>query len=1333
MACPVSSDVGVSVAGTRMAGLGRRGGRRSVRGGGGRRRSLGDGCGGEPSGATGVGAPGACAAVDGGGAAVAPQDAWQPPCPEVGWLGFGRARMRLECVRVSGFCAIRFATWNCGSCVPDGRLHEIRAWMESVSCHVLAVQETRVVDADGLTRAWRAEWPGSAAVVAPAEPHRSGTALLLCPEAALHKGKSFSHGSALAACVLQYDGVTLCLASLYAPQQGLPARAASAEALASASEVWLRGAIQRAPGQRNVPLVCVLGDYNECLRGPSDRFQSAAGDGAGDGMGVALPSDDSTMLSWASAMGLRDVYGREHPVGDGSPGYTFLCSRTDGSSSASRLDYAMANEECLRAVVGCAVDYSQGARVAYRHYPLIVAVRVRVTAHVSAAGVRALAPRVRVALLKDLRDDEAREHSLARLRRSVEKINADLDTNDLDAAAVKVVGAFAQAMRPEAGGVRLVRDISLHDHASLPRSLARAIRGAEVVLKDAAVSQTPEIRLRWWRCLASCGRRAHLPHAPSVPCDVVVWSQWQALAVAALDGWRAALWSAARADRKRRIRRGLVRRLCNFARAEELARFVRQTTVSGDHTAGELVASVEVNGPDGRLLLSEPHAVAAAARVVFESWVPIRDAPWCTDGMSWFWTHVYKVLLRAKALSIEASNALTAPISEVEFTSVLKATSKSSSPGVSGTAYKHLKQLVPGHPFLLALLRMLNLCIAQERVPPVFRRGLLRPIPKSDGSADLAKSRPITLLEAPLKILTRVLSRRLEVALTITGLLPGGNFAFGRGLSTTDPLIAMRTLLERARDAKLPFAIALIDVTKAYDSICFPSLRHTLDILNVSAAFTNLFASLYADLTSQVITAYGLSEPFMVRRGVAQGECSSPLLFLIFMAPMLLALRETTEAPQGRGVGFTISAGRRGVSKVVVSNTAFADDLALFSTTALGLQVLCDVVSKFLAMHGLEVSVKKTLILDGLDPARRRRRGRHKQYPCNEELAALRVGGACLPEANIISDPDGMFRYLGVCFCASLSVQPQLTVLRERLFRDCAVLGRRALTAPMLRYLVTSVLWPRLIYALALHPVTPKQLAWLEAPALQWARRALRLPSSFPTAPVLSAATLGLVGLQACWEEHVIAEAEVLLNGVGLGADCLRARLSQWQEESGVRCVLRCPEEVRVPKTWLAGVASAAWRLGMGFAQHGDDVLEIERWLSPRQRFVFGRQLRDAGMKRVSQIARFVDGSWRYAEPFFLGLGRTLSCVLREALADARRVLLPSVAAALDGEHGVGDMPAWPQSTGEALESWASRLQCDGGGAGLRMWGDASCVPATEESSVVMSVALVVESGASFI
>src|SRR5947207_14018800 len=107
-------------------------------------------------------------------------------------------------------------------------------------------------------------------------------------------------------------------------------------------------------------------------------------------------------------------------------------------------------------------------------------------------------------------------------------------------------------------------------------------------------------------------------------------------------------------------------------------------------------------------------------------------------------------------------------------------------------------------------------------------------------------------------------------------------------------------------------------------------LEHAMDRLKIPKAFTKLTLNLFTNRSNRVITANGLSDPYKVKIGIDQGEVISPLLWVIYIDPLLVTLNNNNSTP------YTISSTSTR-PQVDTLTLAFIDDTTLISSSLTGL------------------------------------------------------------------------------------------------------------------------------------------------------------------------------------------------------------------------------------------------------------------------------------------------------------------------------------------------------------------------------------------------------------
>ena len=110
-----------------------------------------------------------------------------------------------------------------------------------------------------------------------------------------------------------------------------------------------------------------------------------------------------------------------------------------------------------------------------------------------------------------------------------------------------------------------------------------------------------------------------------------------------------------------------------------------------------------------------------------------------------------------------------------------------------------------------------------------------------------------------------------------------------------------------------------------------------------SESFRNIILNICKNSTCNVILPYGLSDDINLTRGVRQGCPLSPMLFIIFLDPLMLQLEDS-------GKGYLLDEGKP------IPGGVYADDMVLHTNTKRDLQKLLDKCVEYFDFIGLEIS-----------------------------------------------------------------------------------------------------------------------------------------------------------------------------------------------------------------------------------------------------------------------------------------------------------------------------------------------------------------------------------------
>ena len=197
------------------------------------------------------------------------------------------------------------------------------------------------------------------------------------------------------------------------------------------------------------------------------------------------------------------------------------------------------------------------------------------------------------------------------------------------------------------------------------------------------------------------------------------------------------------------------------------------------------------------------------------------------------------------------------------------------------------------------------------------RQGIICLIPKKGKDlTDLKSWRPLSILNTDYKILTKVLSNRLKIALSEIINPDQAGYMENRFCGENTRLIA--DIIDYTTLNKCPCIILLADFEKAFDSIPWNFLSSCLKSYGFGPNFQKWISTIYNNTESCVTNNGYQSRFFKLSRGIRQGCPLSALLFLIPAEVIATLIRNSNQV--------------KGIS---LNNTNFklcqlADDMTLF-------------------------------------------------------------------------------------------------------------------------------------------------------------------------------------------------------------------------------------------------------------------------------------------------------------------------------------------------------------------------------------------------------------------
>jgi ribonuclease HI len=148
--------------------------------------------------------------------------------------------------------------------------------------------------------------------------------------------------------------------------------------------------------------------------------------------------------------------------------------------------------------------------------------------------------------------------------------------------------------------------------------------------------------------------------------------------------------------------------------------------------------------------------------------------------------------------------------------------------------------------------------------------------------------RPVALTSCPGKIMERVLTRRLVPALRRAGLFNQPQFAYIKGLDTTQAILALTLHIQHAFKEGKHTACAFLDLEGAFDAVWRNGVLYKLLQLGIKGRLWLIIANYFDNRKSRNLVNTHVSEWIITEVGVPQGSILAVILFLVFFGDLQL-------------------------------------------------------------------------------------------------------------------------------------------------------------------------------------------------------------------------------------------------------------------------------------------------------------------------------------------------------------------------------------------------------------------------------------------------------------
>ena len=219
---------------------------------------------------------------------------------------------------------------------------------------------------------------------------------------------------------------------------------------------------------------------------------------------------------------------------------------------------------------------------------------------------------------------------------------------------------------------------------------------------------------------------------------------------------------------------------------------------------------------------------------------------------------------------------------------------KNKAPGASGLTSQMFKSLLQHDQCFNHLRTIISDIWIYETYPSQFDIGKLVVLPKKGDLSLPGNYRGIMLLEVAYKILAIIIHNRLQTLVETIDHESQCGFRQGRGC--TDAVFTVRIAIKKRREHNLETWILFLDMVKAFDRVPRQLLWQVLAKFGVSSKLISILKLLHANFKVD-FEIESVSHSIMCTIGVKQGDILGPVLFVIFIAAIMITWRKAYNRP----------------------------------------------------------------------------------------------------------------------------------------------------------------------------------------------------------------------------------------------------------------------------------------------------------------------------------------------------------------------------------------------------------------------------------------------------
>ncbi len=451
-------------------------------------------------------------------------------------------------------------------------------------------------------------------------------------------------------------------------------------------------------------------------------------------------------------------------------------------------------------------------------------------------------------------------------------------------------------------------------------------------------------------------------------------------------------------------------------------------------------------------------------------------------------------------------------------------------PGPDGIPNELLKHLPGGvHQ---AIHKLFILMWMTGTTPKAWKESQTVLLHKKGSAHDLGNWRPIALANTLYKLWTSVIAECLYRYAEHFNILSSAQEGFRKQKNTIRQLQNVMNIMSDAKISQQDLYLLYVDFSSAFNTIDHDKLLCIMHDLGFPEDAIEVIAELYTDAITKIKLYFAETGPNKIERGTIQGDTLSPLLFLIFIEPLLRWL-------QSGGRGYKYGCLSKSLhADHTTSTSAYADDMLAAALTASDLARQAEKIEAFVNWSGMAVNVKKCAVT-GILWSQARKNGSDKVLSSKmikmlqQRLETVRIYNTPIPFLHPHTEP---YRYLGVDITPTLNWAPHV----DRVLKEAKRKGDRLVMSPLSikqkAQALDTVIGSCMSYSMPLGLMTLSDISKCDAIKLNICKRIYKLPRSTPSAMIhqdREHAGLGLTSMNVMYAKLTCTYLTKALNDKG--------------------------------------------------------------------------------------------------------------------------------------------------------------------------------------------------------